>query len=203
MDRLNRALASPARGRASAPTGAAWRRAGGLLCVLALAGALQQAGEAAAEADEAPLQAAFVLNFARFTEWPAARLAEGRFTLCQLGGSERLAQALQALEGRTVQGLPIRFRRIDSALESARCLLLFTGSLVPPPLPEGAAVLTVGAEPGFAQHGGMIGLVRDGMRLRFEVNVDALRQAGLSLSSHVLALASSLIGGAPHPAGRP
>ena len=156
-----------------------------------------------ADADETQVLAAFTLNFAKFTEWPQPRLAEGQFTLCQLGGSERLTQALQALQERTVQGLRIEFRRIDSGLEAARCMLLFAASLVPPPLPEGAAVLTIGAEPGFAQHGGMIGFVRDGTRLRFEVNVGALRRAGLMVSSHVLSLATNVIDGATNAPGRP
>ena len=174
-----------------------------LLGLALLVGALLPTAEPAAEADEAQLQAAFTLNFAKFTEWPAARLTEGHFTLCQLGGNERLAQALQALEDRTVQGLPIQFRRIESALEASACLLLFTAGLVPPPLADGAAVLTVGSEPGFARHGGMIGFVRDAARLRFEVNADALRRAGLVLSSSVLALSTSVIGGSPHAGGRP
>lgn len=204
MDGLNRA---PARRSAVLAAGsqaaAPLRRSRALLGVLALAGVLLHTSGAVAEADEAQLQAAFTLNFAKFTEWPAARLADGRFVLCQLGGNERLADALRALEGRTVQGLPIEFRRIDSGLEASRCLLLFAANLVPPPLADGAAVLTVGAEPGFAQHGGMIGLLRDGARLRFEVNVDALKRAGLVLSSHVLALSASVIGGSAHLPGRP
>lgn len=148
------------------------------------------------EADEASVKAAFALNFAKFTEWPQARMAAnaGQFTLCQFGGSDSLAGALQTLEGRTVQGLHIRFRRIDSSLEASDCLLLFaSGSSAPPPLPRGSAVLTVGDEPGFANQGGMIGFVRSGARLRFEVNLGALQRAGLALSSQVLELASNVI----------
>ena len=156
-----------------------------------------------ADADEAQVLAAFALNFAKFTEWPQERLAEGQFTLCQLGGSERLTDALQALQERTVQGLRIHFQRVDSGREASRCMLLFAANRVPPPLPAGAAVLTIGDEPGFAQHGGMIGLVRDGTRLRFEVNVGALRRAGLMLSSHVLSLAANVIDGSASTPSRP
>ncbi len=156
-----------------------------------------------ADTDETQVLAAFTLNFAKFTEWPADRLAAGHFTLCQLGGSERLASALQALQERTVQGLRIEFRRIDSGLEASRCMVLFAANLVPPPLPPGAAVLTIGDEPGFAQHGGMIGFVRDGARLRFEVNLGALKRADLMLSSHVLSLATNVIDSAISPPGSP
>lgn len=177
-----------------------WR---GLACAVLLAGSALQPTGLLAEADETQLLAAFTLNFAKFTEWPPERMAEGRFALCQLGGGERLASALQALQGRTVQGLRIEFQRIDSGLEAARCMLLFAANLVPPPLPAGAAVLTIGDEPGFAQHGGMIGFVRDGMRLRFEVNLAALKRADLMLSSHVLSLATNVIDAATTLPGRP
>lgn len=198
MDWLHFALARRAKRAATAPW---WR---GLACFMLLSSwLLLHSGDLAADADEAQVQAAFTLNFARFTEWPAARLANGRFTLCQLGGTERMADALQALEGRTVQGLPVQFQRIDSGLEASRCMVLFSAGLVPPPLADGAAVLTIGNEPGFAQHGGMIGLTRDGMRLRFEVNIGALRRAGLMLSSQVLALSANVIGGSAGAPGRP
>ncbi len=177
-----------------------WHRA---VCALLLTATALQPRTGAADPDETQVLAAFTLNFAKFTDWPAERMAEGQFTLCQLGGGERLSSALQGLEGRTVQGLRIVFRHIDSGLEAGRCMLLFAANLVPPPLPAGAAVLTVGDEPGFAQHGGMIGFVRDGSRLRFEVNLGALQRADLMLSSHVLSLATNVIEAAPHLPGRP
>ncbi|MEO9103276.1 MAG: YfiR family protein [Burkholderiales bacterium] len=60
-----------------------------------------------------------------------------------------------------------------------------------------------GDEPGFAQHCGMIGFVRDGARLRFEVNLGALKRANLMLSSQVLSLATNVIDSAMTMPGRP
>lgn len=162
---------------------------------LAAAALLACAAAAAAEpADPEWQKAEFVLNFAKFTQWPPGRLeaAGGRFRLCQLHGSEPLAQALGALQGRPVQGHPIEFRRLDSLGQASGCMLLFTSGKAPQ-LRGPDAVLTVGSGASFAQQGGMIGLTQDGERLRFEVNLGALQRAGIVLPSQVLSLASSVI----------
>ena len=65
-----------------------WRRVTG---VLLWVGCALQPTVLPADTDETRVLAAFTLNFAKFTEWPAERMANGQFTLCQLGGSERLA----------------------------------------------------------------------------------------------------------------
>jgi hypothetical protein len=51
-------------------------------------------------------------------------------------------------------------------------------------------------------HLALIGLVIDGNRVRFEVNAEAVRRAGLALSSQVLKLARVVKGGAPEPERR-
>jgi len=50
-------------------------------------------------------------------------------------------------------------------------------------------ILTVGETPGFAERGGVIRLVLEDNKVRFEVNVDAAHQAGLTISSRLLTLA--------------
>ncbi len=52
-----------------------------------------------------------------------------------------------------------------------------------------STTLTVGEATGFAQRGGIINLMREENRLRFEVNVTAAAQTRLKISSKLLALA--------------
>src|SRR5947208_2904068 len=50
-------------------------------------------------------------------------------------------------------------------------------------------ILTIGDTPGFAKSGGMINLILENNRVRFEVNVKAAKDADLNISSRLLALA--------------
>lgn len=151
---------------------------------------------AQAGSDEATVQAAFVANFARFTQWPAAvsPQRQGVMQLCQYGQREDLEQALRALQGRPLQGASVQWRQIQRAEEARGCHLLF---VTEPGLAlvalTGQPVLTVSDQPGFVQRGGMIGLLRHGGRLRFEIHLGAASQAGLKLSSDLLSLAVGVI----------
>ena len=54
---------------------------------------------------------------------------------------------------------------------------------------KGSSTLTVGETKGFADLGGVINLVVEENKLRFEINLGAARQTRLKLSSKLLALA--------------
>ena len=62
-----------------------------------------------------------------------------------------------------------------------------------------AGVLTVSDAEGFARDGGMVGFVREGMQLRFDINREAARRGQLRLSAELLKVARSVIdaGGRP------
>lgn len=163
-------------------------------------------GSSAAEAapDEAAVQAAFVLNFAKFTEWPLAAQPGRQATmqLCQFGARDELAQAFRALDGRLLQGTPIQWRKVQRLDEVRGCHVLFIAeaglSLV---VLGGLPVLTVSDLPGFAQQGGVIGLLRQGGRLRFEINRAVAQTAGLRLSADLLSLAMNVLDGAARREG--
>lgn len=50
-------------------------------------------------------------------------------------------------------------------------------------------ILTVGQHPDFARMGGVINFVPSGNRFRLQINIDAARRAGLTISSRLLKLA--------------
>ena len=56
----------------------------------------------------------------------------------------------------------------------------------------GQGVLTVSDVDGFIDDGGMIGIVRSGDRLQFDINQQALQQGSLKASSQLLKLARKL-----------
>ena len=142
------------------------------------------------------LKAAFVYNFAKFTRWPEAAWAEpsASFRLCTLG-QDPLVEHLSALRGESVGGRPVEVRAVQLPLAGRSCHLLYLARSGQAKLPDllgtvnGYPVLTVSQSPRFARGGGMVELYRDHDRLRFRINVEAARAAGLQLSARLLDLA--------------
>jgi hypothetical protein len=150
---------------------------------------------------EAQAKAGFILNFARYVEWPTTAFTsrDAPLLTCLLE-RDALVGALTALEGRLVQGRPLKVRRSLSAEDTHGCHLVFIGEAeerrIVPLLRAlaGQPVLTVGDADRFVDLGGAIGIVLGEERLQFEVNRAALEQAQLRASASLLKLARSVVG---------
>ncbi len=142
---------------------------------------------------EHELKAAFIGKFAQFVQWPERR--GGEFRLCAIG-RDPLQGALEKLVELTpIGGRPARFVEIGQPEQLAGCDMLFIGRSVADELEpikrhaERATVLTIGDTPGFAARGVMINFVHQGGKIRFEINRQAARAAGLQISARLLKLA--------------
>jgi hypothetical protein len=142
------------------------------------------------------VKAAFLFNFAAFTEWPSDTLAAGRpLTLCVMGDVSVVDALERAISGRHVEGheLAVQIVTLDDPIRS--CQLLYAGGLDAEHSVEllqalrGAAVFTVGDSDRFAESGGVAQLIFEGDRMRFAINVASARRARLTLSSKLLGLA--------------
>ena len=140
------------------------------------------------------IKAAFLYNFAKFTEWPQAQTTVTN--ICLLG-EDPVWDALQSIVGKTARGRPIEVRRGTAFREIRGCHIVFVSSstemrTLPGVLEsltrEGA--LTVGDTDEFAGLGGMIGLKVRRNRMLMEINLTAIEEAGLKVSSQLLTLAS-------------
>lgn len=149
---------------------------------------------------ESELKAAFVYRFATFVSWPseAFRTSADGFVACVLG-DERLGRDLKgALEGKEIGGRPARVRSFGVPGDLSGCHLLYVdGSFGGRSADVLAAVrdrsvLTVGEPSEFLEQGGVIQLVTEGSKLRFEVSRDAAQRAGLQISSRLLQLAANV-----------
>lgn len=163
------------------------------LIVLIALGCTPVAAAVLEAAEESAVKAAFIYNFAKFVDWPEdAWNRSPRLRLCVSGGGD-LAQALAALESKPpVRGKPVEVRQRARGDDGSGChILVVTGrGGIGQPVPgSAAALLTVGDSDGFAGSGGVIGLVVEGDKVRFEVNPEAAQRAGLKLSSQILKLA--------------
>ena len=145
------------------------------------------------------LQAAFLLNFARFTEWPPAPTRD-QVVIC-VYGDDRLADSLnRVLRGQTIGGRALVMSRLKADSAVVHCQVLFVaGNAIGPgmPLLERASalpVLTVSDRAGFATSAGIVELFVEDGRMRFAVNVEAAQRSRLSLSSRLLGLAKIVRG---------
>ena len=143
------------------------------------------------------VKAAFVFNFVRFTEWPTQRFAQRNtpLSLCVWTPDARLSESMRALAGRSVDERPVRVTEVDRQDELGQCHALFIADTTPRASAaawlrkaESLDVLTMGDSDNFAAAGGMIGLVADGTRMRFDINDKAVKRSGLKLGSQLYRL---------------
>jgi len=161
--------------------------------------AAQEIGQTEAEnrTREYRVKAAFLYNFAKFTEWPASSFADPNAPLriC-IYGEDPFGAALEGLSGKTVQGRRVEIARPGELSAGDACHLLFISDSEAPNLVRILAelrrrpVLTVADMPGFTDAGGIINLkINDEEKIRFEINLAKARLAGLRLSAKLLSLA--------------
>jgi len=173
--------------------------------ILAMRPAIAMAQE---QPTEYQVKAAFLFNFVKFIEWPAGSFRENgsRIRLCVLG-EDRLGQELERIvAGKTVNGRTLEVVRVNLGERALHCQVLFVGRSQAGALRtmlatcRGEPLLTVGESPEFIRQGGAIRFLLLDNRIRFEVNLEAADQAGLKISSKLLALAQS-VRGAPSGGG--
>lgn len=155
----------------------------------------------AAVADSVPefqLKATYLYNFASFVSWPEAltRQRARPFRYC-LFGAGPIEQALRDLvHGETVNGRPLEVHRVTSteALPDCQILYLSSGDSAAAPdllaAVEGSPVLTVGDSAAFVEQGGMIGLVRDRLKLRLTIDLAHVERCRLRVNARLLQLAT-------------
>jgi hypothetical protein len=148
------------------------------------------------EAGDPDLKASYVYKFAAFTDWPASAFASptAPLTLCIFGLDPFGASLDKVVAGQKINGRDVAVRRLSDTNEIAGCQLLFVGRLPGATTTDlsrtlaGKPILTVSdATRGDAT--GMIALVVDAGRVRFNIDADLAAAAGLTVSSKLLSLA--------------
>jgi hypothetical protein len=122
--------------------------------------------------EEDTIKAVYTYQFGKFTEWPTTKLtnSEATLNLCILGKNPFRRSALDAIENKQVRGRHLKIELYQSGLLSseaiAGCHILFISESEKNRLHSiftelrEAPVLTVSDIENFAQHGGMIALVK-------------------------------------------
>lgn len=137
------------------------------------------------------LKAAITFNILRYIDFPSA---SGPLRLCVKRGADG-AQELAALGGQRIGARTIVIRGIDAG-GNGDCDVVFLGqasaSEISAALQRGTIVM--GDGPRFVGSGGTVGLIRTGNQIRFEINLRAARETGITISSRLLRLASRVQG---------
>lgn len=164
------------------------------LCLIACSAVNLPAQEQ--KAGEYQVKALFIYNFLNFVDWPAdsSFYSSPTINVCIIG-DDPFAAALDGIRNETVKGkkLAFRFYRPFDATEG--CHLLF----IPASEKMHAAhilksireknVLTVADTEEAARQGAIIGFYIEKKKVRFSINIEAARRAGLKISAKLLKLA--------------
>jgi YfiR/HmsC-like len=151
---------------------------------------------------ENQVKALFLLNFAKYVEWPAEAFADEKSAII-IGAvsSEAFEENLKkAVEGRTINGRPVVACQIVDEKDLSKCQILFiagsdrkhTTALLGKV--KALPILTVGEADQFLEEGGIINFVKKEGKVRLEIDLNAARAARLQLSSKLLSVADSVKG---------
>lgn len=137
--------------------------------------------------------AEFIVNFVRYTAWPADPTRK-TIAVCYAHGGALAASAIQLDQPATVRGLPLTWRHVGSPTQLAACDVLWLSADVMPAPREWLVaiadkpVLTISNYADFTADGGIVGAYRVGNDWRFEVSLEALQRARINIAAAALRL---------------
>jgi hypothetical protein len=153
-------------------------------------------GDAQEPLVEAEVKAAFVYNFLKFVEWPvdSGRGPQDAFVVAIIGGGATAEATERYLATKQVGERPLLVRRVkwDHSLAGLDAVFVaerdakkrqrvFDSAAA-------ATVLTIGEGEEFASTGGVIALLVENRKVRFDIDTGAAQSANLRVSSKLLAL---------------
>jgi len=151
--------------------------------------------------DEEQVKAAYVYNFAKFTEWPANAFmsANDPIRVCVLDDQPFHSQLMQIIRDKRIGDRVVLAVSVQNPEKARNCHILFinsTHNVEAARLFEslrGSSVLTVGETESFVDRGGTISFVTQDGQVHFQVNHRAATESGIRLSSRLLSVARKVI----------
>jgi hypothetical protein len=162
------------------------------------------ANSADSDSLEIKVKAAYLYNFLRFVEWPEdSKLVSN---ICVLGINKSYHSAFSSLAAISKKSEKIKidfFNTDDDMKNLSSCQILFITDNASNKSKavidylnsdRDSHVLTIGESNDFINKGGMINFINVKDKIRFEINQDITKAAGLKISSKVLRIAERIIG---------
>lgn len=147
---------------------------------------------------EYQVKAVLIYKITKFIEWPeqSDRDTDSTLNVCVLG-EDPFGENLDLIHGKTVRDRVLLIHKFDN-LKSAYsgCHVVFISASEAQRVRSilkvlnTRPVLTIGDTEGFAEAGSIVNFINKNNKIRFEINLDASRKAGLKMSSQLLELAT-------------
>jgi uncharacterized protein DUF4154 len=150
---------------------------------------------------EYKVKAVYLYNFGKFVQWPEARETRDQlepFLICVLGKNPFGGLLESTIKGEDVNGMHLSAKRVTNAADTTGCRILFISSSETDRLGkileelQSKPILTVSDIANFCDRGGMIQFELKDEKVRFAVNMTAAEKAGLTLSSQLVKVATSV-----------
>lgn len=150
----------------------------------------------AAPLEEYEIKAAFLYQFSKFVEWPELTSQES-FTIC-IFGSNPFSKFIEDLETSEMKSKKVRVHLVTGTDPMDSCQILFiprnehkAAGIVQKIIPK--RILTVGETENFLAAGGIINFIKQGNKIRFEINQKQAEASGIKISSKLLSVAIKVI----------
>jgi YfiR/HmsC-like len=151
----------------------------------------------AQDVTEPALKAAFIYHFAKFTDWPGYLPAADPIVLCVIG-DPAVSEALErAVVGQMIKGHRIVTSRVAPAATKRPCHVFYVSGVSAVEAGQLLAdlrdtpLLTISDVTGFTAVGGIAEFLFEDGRLRFRIQLVAVKRARLQISSRLLTLAKT------------
>jgi len=147
--------------------------------------------------DPNSVKAEMLGNMAKFVQWPDAIMSQnhGQLVVAVLGEDDLAAAIASVLSTRSVNGKPVFVRFARRVQDVRGCQIVYIAGSELSHAPEvvdalrGSPTLTLADADGFVVHGGMVDFTGAAPNFRFEICQERAEQAGLRISSRLLAIA--------------
>jgi len=189
-----------------------------LLAGLFLLPVLQPARAEDTASPEYQIKAAFLYNFLKFVEWPETKVKDPNEPIVVgIIGQDLFKDAFDSTKNRTIEGRKViinKFKGIEELqkedskksfnqhpqIEDIRkshmificpSEKIYISEILKSI--EGHSILTVADTPGFLEAGGIINLLMEENKVRFEINIAAAKKAKIQIRSQLLRLAKKVV----------
>jgi len=146
---------------------------------------------------EYQIKAVFLFNFAQFVKWPAGAFTrpDEPFRIGVLG-SDPFDSFLDAtVQAEKIDGHPLVIQRYANVADIKACQILFISRSESERMEnilsdlKGRSILTVADSEGFIKNGGIVLLSKEENKIHLIINLEAAKNANISISSKILRLA--------------